>query len=91
MKKNKIIICIFLFLILSNYSFAQNFRVVTENFPPYNYTKNGVVEGFSSSIVKAVLKAFFKVIWKDKIIVSSKVLVIKPFMIAKSIIIIVCS
>ena len=56
MKKNRIIIFTFLVLILSKYSYAKNFRIVTENFPPYNYTKDGVVEGFSTSIVKAVLK-----------------------------------
>lgn len=35
----------------------QTFRIITEEFPPYNYTsKNGVVQGISTEIVRTILK-----------------------------------
>ncbi|MCZ4303871.1 transporter substrate-binding domain-containing protein [Zoogloeaceae bacterium G21618-S1] len=34
---------------------AQSIRVVTEDFPPFNYEKNGVVSGVSTAVVRAVL------------------------------------
>lgn len=34
---------------------AQSIRVVTEDYPPYNFEKNGVVEGVSTAVVRAVL------------------------------------
>ncbi|TVT51062.1 MAG: transporter substrate-binding domain-containing protein [Denitromonas halophila] len=34
---------------------AQSIRVVTEEYPPYNFTKDGVVSGVSTAVVRAVL------------------------------------
>ena len=47
------------FLLLINFSFilAQTIRIVTEEYPPYNYTNNeGKITGFSTEVVEAVLK-----------------------------------
>ena len=34
---------------------AQDLRIVTEEFPPYNYSDNGLAKGLSSEVVQAVL------------------------------------
>ncbi len=34
----------------------QIFRIITEEFPPYNYTKNGKITGISTEIVRTILK-----------------------------------
>ncbi|WP_428526776.1 substrate-binding periplasmic protein [Roseibium sp.] len=34
---------------------GQDIRIVTEEFPPYNYSDNGLAEGLSSEVVQAVL------------------------------------
>jgi polar amino acid transport system substrate-binding protein len=35
---------------------AQSIRVVTEEFPPYNFSVDGKITGFSTEVVQAVLK-----------------------------------
>ena len=35
---------------------AETIRILTEEFPPYNYTENGKITGFSTEVVQAVLK-----------------------------------
>jgi polar amino acid transport system substrate-binding protein len=35
---------------------AETLKVLTEEFPPYNYTENGRITGFSTAVVQAVLK-----------------------------------
>ncbi|MBG08452.1 MAG: amino acid ABC transporter substrate-binding protein [Halobacteriovoraceae bacterium] len=35
---------------------AEEFRIVTENFPPYNYKDSDSIRGFSTSIVKTMLE-----------------------------------
>lgn len=35
---------------------AQGVRVITEEFPPYNYTEAGKVTGFSTDVVRAVMQ-----------------------------------
>jgi len=35
---------------------AETLKVLTEEFPPYNYTENGAITGFSTEVVQAVLK-----------------------------------
>ncbi|MBI2750700.1 MAG: transporter substrate-binding domain-containing protein [Burkholderiales bacterium] len=35
---------------------AQTLKVLTEEFPPYNYTDNGKVTGFCTEVVRAVLR-----------------------------------
>lgn len=35
---------------------AETLRVLTEEFPPYNYTDNGKITGFSTEVVRAVLR-----------------------------------
>jgi len=41
---------------LTIFSRAQEITIVTEEFPPYNYTQNGEMKGISSEIVMAVLE-----------------------------------
>ncbi len=35
---------------------AQTLKVVTEEFPPYNFTQNGKITGFSTEVVQALLR-----------------------------------
>jgi len=35
---------------------AESLKIVTEEFPPYNYTEDGEVTGFSTEVIRAVLK-----------------------------------
>jgi len=35
---------------------AESIRILTEEFPPYNYTKDGKITGFSTEVIQAVLK-----------------------------------
>ncbi|MEE9418668.1 MAG: transporter substrate-binding domain-containing protein [Desulfatiglandaceae bacterium] len=50
-------LCLPVVLILITISaFAQELKIVTENYPPYNYEENGKVKGVSTEIVRAVLK-----------------------------------
>lgn len=35
---------------------AETLKVLTEEFPPYNYTDNGKITGFSTEVVQAVLR-----------------------------------
>ncbi|GMT49987.1 MAG: hypothetical protein IEMM0008_1526 [bacterium] len=34
----------------------QSFRIITEEFPPYNYTENGKITGISTEIMREILK-----------------------------------
>jgi len=36
---------------------AETLKVLTEEFPPYNYTENGKITGFSTEVVRAALQA----------------------------------
>ncbi|VAX18138.1 ABC-type amino acid transport/signal transduction system, periplasmic component/domain [hydrothermal vent metagenome] len=42
--------------IAPNTCFAQTFRVLTEEFPPYNYTQDGQITGISTEIVREIFK-----------------------------------
>ncbi len=42
-------------ILISAQVFGQTIEVVTEEYPPYNYTENGIVTGFSTDVVKEVL------------------------------------
>ena len=37
-------------------SFGQEFKIYTEEFPPYNYTHKGKVSGISTEIVREILR-----------------------------------
>ncbi len=54
----KIIFCFFIiFSLMLSTSYAQkNIVIVTEEWPPYNYLKNGEVTGFSAEVVKSILE-----------------------------------
>ena len=56
--KHKAYIIILLLLSIFTISLAQaaTINIVTEEYPPYNYTKNNKVTGFCTDIVKAILK-----------------------------------
>ena len=45
-----------LLFLISHPVYAEMVDVVTEEMPPFNYTKDGVITGFSTEIVKEVLK-----------------------------------
>jgi len=47
-----ILICIF----VSAPVFGETLQVVTEEYPPYNYTENGKVTGFCTDVVREILK-----------------------------------
>jgi len=50
-----IILAAFFILFSTPFSFAGTIRVVTEEWPPYNYTENGVVVGPVTDAVRAIL------------------------------------
>lgn len=52
-KKGLIIFVLLISILLPVYS---GIRVITDNYPPYNYIEKGEVVGFSTAIVKEVLK-----------------------------------
>lgn len=43
-------------LFFQSYGNCQGIKIVTEEYPPYNYTDNGKITGLSTDVVKAVLK-----------------------------------
>jgi polar amino acid transport system substrate-binding protein len=48
--------CIIVLLLFATLASAEQLKVVTEDFGPYNYIENGEVKGFSTEITKEVLK-----------------------------------
>lgn len=46
----------FVFSILSVCLFSSSLKIVTENYPPYNYNDDGKIKGVCTEIVQAVLK-----------------------------------
>ncbi len=49
-----LLVFFFVGVIITNVK-AQDFRIVTENFPPYNYKTDDSIKGFSTGIVKTIL------------------------------------
>jgi len=47
---------LFLGLLFAGSLFAQKINVVTEEYPPYNYTESGKVTGLATEVVEAILK-----------------------------------
>jgi polar amino acid transport system substrate-binding protein len=47
---------VFLLLFLSRTAFGAEFQIFTEELPPFNYTENGKVTGFSTEIVLEICK-----------------------------------
>jgi len=41
---------------LIQYSFAESYIILTEEFPPYNYQKDGKIHGISTEITREILK-----------------------------------
>lgn len=54
--KKVFIIPILFILFFQARGYCQNIKIVTEEYPPYNYTENGKISGLSTDIVKAVLR-----------------------------------
>ncbi len=50
------ILFLFPLLIISLRMNCQTIKIVTEEYPPYNYLKNGIIVGLSTDVVNAVLK-----------------------------------
>ncbi|BBD09712.1 substrate-binding periplasmic protein [Desulfovibrio ferrophilus] len=51
--------CIYLFsfvILMSMAAGAQDLHVVTEDYAPYNYSENGEIVGFSTEVLRAILK-----------------------------------
>ena len=56
-KKHIVYVISFFFCILvSATAFGETLQVVTEEYPPYNYTEDGKVVGFCTDVVKEILK-----------------------------------
>ena len=51
----RILLCVF-FVSHCFSAYSQTVTVVTEEYPPYNYTEDGIIKGYSTEIVKEVLK-----------------------------------
>ncbi|MGL1932924.1 MAG: transporter substrate-binding domain-containing protein [Desulfotalea sp.] len=59
MKKfNRLFIFAFAILLMvgANSVFAKDFKIMTEEYPPYNYTDNGKITGLSTDVVLAIAK-----------------------------------
>ncbi len=50
------IICSFLFAAGSSFVFAADFKIMTEEYPPYNYTEDGKLTGLSSEVMVELTK-----------------------------------
>lgn len=52
------IVCVGIFFlsVIGTVSYGQTLRVVTEDYPPYNYMVNGKLSGLSTEIVEAVMQ-----------------------------------
>ncbi|MEE4920938.1 transporter substrate-binding domain-containing protein [Pseudomonas alliivorans] len=50
------LISVLLCLLLSAPARADNYQVVTEEWPPYNYSENGQITGMTTEIVRAIMK-----------------------------------
>jgi polar amino acid transport system substrate-binding protein len=56
MKKSKAFLGVPLLFLLMNALAAETLQVVTEEYPPYNYLKDGKVEGVGTEVVEEVLQ-----------------------------------
>lgn len=56
MLKKRILIVMSFILILNSQLFAQKLRVITEEWPPYNFMDGSKVTGFSTEVVQAIMK-----------------------------------
>ncbi len=50
------IVSLLIGILITGQVFAQTIQVVTEEYPPYNYTEDGKITGFSTDVVEEVLK-----------------------------------
>lgn len=50
------IIILFFILLIPNYSYSKEIKVVTSDFPPYSFKKNGKQVGYITEVVKILLK-----------------------------------
>ncbi|MEE5095220.1 transporter substrate-binding domain-containing protein [Pseudomonas alliivorans] len=50
------LISVLLCLLLSASARADHYQVVTEEWPPYNYSENGQITGMTTEIVRAIMK-----------------------------------
>ncbi|MEE4681827.1 transporter substrate-binding domain-containing protein [Pseudomonas alliivorans] len=50
------LISVLLYLSLSAPARADHYQVVTEEWPPYNYSENGQITGMTTEIVRAIMK-----------------------------------
>ncbi len=41
---------------MANAAIAQTFKIMTEEYPPYNYTKDGQIAGISTEVMREILK-----------------------------------
>jgi polar amino acid transport system substrate-binding protein len=55
MKKNIMLCCILITILCTNILANEKYKIVTENYPPFNYMENGKLKGISTEIVKKIL------------------------------------
>ncbi|MBN1971073.1 MAG: transporter substrate-binding domain-containing protein [Candidatus Delongbacteria bacterium] len=48
-------LCALLLILITSFSWAVSFNVVTEEYPPYNYSDKGKVTGISTEIIQEIL------------------------------------
>jgi len=52
----KLIACLFCLSVLVSFAQAENFEIMTEEYPPFNYTENGKLTGLSSEVMEELIK-----------------------------------
>ncbi|MCF7791570.1 MAG: transporter substrate-binding domain-containing protein [Victivallales bacterium] len=62
MKKIKIIFILIAFLLCIIAFAGKDYKIVTEDYPPFNYVENGKLKGISTEIIKLILK---EINWSD--------------------------
>ncbi|MGJ3495438.1 transporter substrate-binding domain-containing protein, partial [Piscirickettsia salmonis] len=55
-KKTIFLFLLIIYIIFPIKYYAEQITVMTEEWPPYNYTKSNKLTGFSTEIVRAIMK-----------------------------------
>ncbi|MBU0970114.1 MAG: transporter substrate-binding domain-containing protein [Proteobacteria bacterium] len=53
---SKLIICLFCMACMVSSAYGESFSIMTEEYPPFNYTDNGKLTGLSSDVMAEVVK-----------------------------------
>ncbi len=52
----KLIVCMFCLSVMVTSAQAENFEIMTEEYPPFNYTEDGTLTGLSSEVMVELIK-----------------------------------